>query len=66
MIKTRKIKRIFVKNPQNIKKMMSEFHCSKATIYNALSYKTNSVQSEEIRNAALNKYCGIVLCETKV
>lgn len=39
--------------------LMSRFECGRATVYNALAYKTNSELAENIRQEALNRYGGV-------
>ena len=58
MVKTRKMTRIFV-DKSKIEKLMTKFDCGRATVYNALSYRTNSDMAEKIRNEALNRYGGV-------
>lgn len=58
MVKTRKITKILV-DKSKIEKLMDKFHCGRASVYNALAYRTNSEMSEKIRNEAINRYGGI-------
>lgn len=59
MNKTRKIEKILVAKPK-IDKLMEYFHCGRATVYNALAYKSDSELCKKIRHKALNQYGGEV------
>lgn len=53
-----KIKKILVSSSA-VEKIMSIWGCSKATVYNALAFRSKSKLASEIRNAALNSYGGV-------
>lgn len=53
-----KIKKILVSSSA-VEKMMSIWGCSKATVYNALAFRSKSKLASEIRNTALNSYGGV-------
>ena len=41
------------------KKLAERYGCRRETIYNALSFRSQSKQSEDIRQAALNEFGGV-------
>lgn len=41
------------------KKLAERYGCCRETIFNALAYRSQSKQSENIRQAALNEYGGV-------
>lgn len=41
------------------KKLAERYGCCRETIFNALAYRSQSKQSEDIRQAALNEYGGV-------
>lgn len=41
------------------KKLAERYGCCKETIFNALAFRSQSKQSEDIRQAALNEYGGV-------
>ena len=41
------------------KKLAERYGCRRETIYNALGFRSQSKQSEDIRQAALNEYGGV-------
>ena len=41
------------------KKLAERFGCCRETIFNALAYRSQSKQSEDIRQAALNEFGGV-------
>ena len=41
------------------KKLAAKYGCRRETIYNALAFRSQSKQSEEIRQDALNEFGGI-------
>ena len=41
------------------KKLAERYGCRRETIYNALAYRSQSKQSENIRNDALNEFGGV-------
>ena len=41
------------------KKLAERYGCRKETIYNALGFRSQSKQSEDIRQAALNEFGGV-------
>ena len=47
-----KKKKIFL-NTQKTQELIKKFGCSRATVYNALAYSTNSQQAENIRLEAI-------------
>ena len=50
-----KIEKILI-DKDKIPKIMKIFGCGKATVYNALAYRSNSQQAQDIRSCALNRY----------
>lgn len=59
MAKARKIKKISVEKSK-IERLINVFDCSRATVYNALSYKTDSNLAKKIRQKALDYYGGVL------
>lgn len=57
MSKIVRIRKIIVPR-MNVQKIADEFGCSKVTVYNALSYRTKSYISCQIREAAKKRYEG--------
>lgn len=57
-MQVKKIKIIKVP-PKMSKKLAERYGCRRETIYNALSFRSQSKQSEGIRQAALNEYGGV-------
>lgn len=57
MVKIAKKKKILV-GDEKIPLLMKHCECSKASVYNALAYVTNSLLAEKIRSAALELYGG--------
>jgi hypothetical protein len=57
-MQVKKIKIIKVP-PKMYKKLAERYGCRKETIYNALSFRSQSKQSEDIRQAALNEFGGV-------
>lgn len=55
MKKVVKIEKILI-DKDKIPKIMKIFGCGKATVYNALAYRSNSQQAQDIRSFALNRY----------
>lgn len=55
MNKVVKIEKILI-DKDKIPKIMKIFGCGKATVYNALAYRSNSQQAQDIRSCALNRY----------
>ena len=55
MKKVVKIEKILI-DKDKIPKIMKIFGCGKATVYNALAYRSNSQQAQDIRSCALNRY----------
>ena len=55
MNKVVKIERILI-DKDKIPKIMRIFGCGKTTVYNALAYRSNSQQAQEIRSCALYRY----------
>lgn len=55
MKKVVKIEKILI-DKDKIPKIMKIFGCGKATVYNALAYRSNSQQAQDIRSCALYKY----------
>mgnify|MGYP000566726865 CR=1 FL=1 len=55
MKKVVKIEKILI-DKDKIPKIMEIFGCGKATVYNALAYRSNSQQAQDIRSFALNRY----------
>lgn len=55
MKKLVKIEKILI-DKDKIPKIMKIFGCGKATVYNALAYRSNSQQAQDIRSCALNRY----------
>lgn len=45
--------------PKMCKKLAERFGCRRETIYNALSFRSQSKQSESIRQDALNEFGGV-------
>lgn len=41
------------------KKLAERYGCCRETIFNALAFRSQSKQSEDIRQAALNEYGGV-------
>lgn len=41
------------------KKLAERYGCCRETIFNALAYRSQSKQSEDIRQAALNEFGGV-------
>lgn len=64
MVKTRKIKKILVKGPEIIERIASSTGCGKVTVYNALAFRSNSKQAQDIREMALNRYGGVPTNQT--
>lgn len=57
-MQVKKIKIIKVP-PKMGKKLAEQYGCRRETIYNALSFRSQSKQSEDIRQAALNEFGGV-------
>lgn len=57
-MQVKKIKIIKV-SPKMGKKLAERYGCRMETIYNALSFRSQSKQSEDIRQAALNEFGGV-------
>lgn len=57
-MQVKKIKIIKV-SPEGRKKLVERYGCRKQTIYNALGFRSQSKQSEDIRQAALNEFGGV-------
>lgn len=55
MNKVVKIEKILI-DKDKIPKIMKIFGCGKTTVYNALAYRSNSQQAQDIRSCALNRY----------
>ena len=55
MKKVVKIEKILI-DKDKIPKIMKIFGCCKSTVYNALAYRSNSQQAQDIRSCALNRY----------
>lgn len=53
-----RMKKILVA-PKEIEKIMEAWGCTKATVYNALSYRSNSKLATELRSAAINVHGGV-------
>lgn len=45
--------------PKMCKKLAERYGCRRETIYNALSFRSQSKQSESIRQDALNEFGGV-------
>lgn len=57
-MQTKKIK--IIKVPlEGRKKLAEQYGCCRETIFNALAFRSQSKQSEDIRQDALNKYGGV-------
>ena len=57
-MQVKKIK--IIKVPPKIgKKLAERYGCRRETIYNALSFRSQSKQSEDIRQDALNEFGGV-------
>ena len=57
-MQVKKIKIIKVSH-EGRKKLAERYGCRRETIYNALGFRSQSKQSEDIRQAALNEYGGV-------
>lgn len=57
-MQVKKIKIIKV-SPEGRKKLAERYRCRRETIYNALGFRSQSKQSEDIRQAALNEFGGV-------
>lgn len=57
-MKVKKIKIIKV-SLEGRKKLAERYGCCRETIFNALAFRSQSKQSEDIRQAALNEYGGV-------
>lgn len=57
-MQVKKIKIIKV-SPEGRKKLAERYGCCRETIFNALAFRSQSKQSEDIRQAALNEYGGV-------
>ena len=57
-MQVKKIKIIKV-SPEGRKKLTERYGCRRETIYNALSFRSLSKQSESIRQDALNEFGGV-------
>jgi hypothetical protein len=55
MKKVVKIEKILI-DKDKIPKIMKIFGCCKSTVHNALAYRSNSKQAQDIRSCALNRY----------
>lgn len=55
MNKVVKIEKILI-DKDKIPKIMKIFGCGKSTVYNALAYRSNSQQAQDIRSCALIRY----------
>jgi hypothetical protein len=65
MSKTTKRKRIVVR-PQFRRALMAEFGASYASVFLSLNYTSNSERAQRIREAAIARYNGVEITETKV
>lgn len=59
-MQVKKIKIIKVSH-EGRKKLAERYGCQRETIYNALGYRSQSKQSEYIRQDALNEFGGVVV-----
>lgn len=57
-MQVKKIKIIKV-SPEGRKKLVERYGCRKQTIYNALGFRSQSKQAENIRQDALNEFGGV-------
>lgn len=57
-MQVKKIKIIKV-SPEGRKKLAERYGCCRETIFNALAFRSQSKQSEDIRQAALNEFGGV-------
>lgn len=57
-MQVKKIKIIKVSS-EGRKKLAERYGCRRETIYNALGFRSQSKQSEDIRQAALNEFGGV-------
>ena len=57
-MQVKKIKIIKV-SPEGRKKLTERYGCRRETIYNALGFRSQSKQSESIRQDALNEFGGV-------
>lgn len=57
-MQTKKIKIIKVSH-EGCKKLVERYGCRRETIYNALAYRSQSKQAEDIRQDALNEFGGV-------
>ena len=60
MVKIEKIQKILI-DEDKIPKLIRDFGCSRATVYNAITFKTNSKKAQGIRTQACNRYGGEVV-----
>ena len=59
-MQVKKIKIIKV-SPEGRKKLAERYGCRRETIYNALGFRSQSKQSESIRQDALKEFGGVVV-----
>ena len=52
-------RKIIVVSPEGRKKLAERYCCRRETIYNALGFRSQSKQAEDIRNDALNEFGGV-------
>ena len=52
-------RKIIVVSPEGRKKLAERYGCRRETIYNALGFRSQSKQAEDIRNDALNEFGGV-------
>lgn len=60
MVKIAKIQKILI-DEDKIPKLMKDCKCCRATVYNAIAFKTNSPKAQYIRNQACNRYGGEIV-----
>lgn len=60
MVKIAKIQKILI-DEDKIPKLMKDFECCEATVYNAIAFRSNSKKAVEIRNKACNRYGGEIV-----
>lgn len=65
MVKTIKKKRIVVR-PNLVKALAAEFEAPRTSVYLSLNFTSNSERARRIREAALSRYNGVEIEETKV
>ena len=49
-------RKIIVVSPEGRKKLAERYGCRRETIYNALGFRSQSKQAENIRNDAMNEF----------